>query len=270
MESFDSSLKGSMLNSIRFRNENFNFSRLVRGEWDYRSFVDPYNRLYLVSGGEGTVVCENEHMTLQPGMLYLIPGDKVIDLYTNDYVEKFWLNFTLELFPGYDCCRALPRLISQPFDPPLLQELKTHAAGDDPLSMLDLHNTLLRIILNVIRPYQDVLEQEMNVMVRYRPLFAWLEEHCRADVTVQNMANQAGVSPSVLRKDFRSGCGMGPKEYLRQRILDKGRSLLCFSELNVSQIAQELGFEDAAYFSRFFRLKTGQTPGEYRKKYASS
>ncbi len=42
--------------------------------------------------------------------------------------------------------------------------------------------------------------------------------------------------------------------------------MLTFSDLSSNKIAYDLGFNDPAYFSRFFKNQTGMTPNTYRKK----
>jgi AraC family transcriptional regulator, transcriptional activator of pobA len=61
----------------------------------------------------------------------------------------------------------------------------------------------------------------------------------------------------------RSGCQAG--EMIRQRLLLEAQRLLAYTEMAVSEIAYAINFQDPAYFSRFFRRLTGQSPGEFRE-----
>lgn len=48
------------------------------------------------------------------------------------------------------------------------------------------------------------------------------------------------------------------------RSIHEAKRLLGYSTMSVKQVALELGFQDEAYFSRFFRKNTGLRPTEYR------
>jgi AraC family transcriptional activator of pobA len=61
----------------------------------------------------------------------------------------------------------------------------------------------------------------------------------------------------------RSGRPAG--EMIRQRLLLEAQRLLAYTEMAVSEIAYAINFQDPAYFSRFFRRLTGQSPGEFRE-----
>ena len=60
-------------------------------------------------------------------------------------------------------------------------------------------------------------------------------------------------------------CGGSALDLVHERVLLEARRLLAYTEMPVARIAGELGFEDAAYFSRLFARKVGLAPAAYRR-----
>ena len=73
------------------------------------------------------------------------------------------------------------------------------------------------------------------------------------------------ITPNYLNGIVQKQMGIGPKAYIRDKIMQEAKVLLCYTGLSVSQIAAELNFEDPAYFIRLFRRRTGLTPLQYRQ-----
>ncbi|MGW6918616.1 AraC family transcriptional regulator [Kitasatospora sp. NPDC054939] len=82
--------------------------------------------------------------------------------------------------------------------------------------------------------------------------------------TVASCAQELGVSPGHLQALVKQATGRTPGRLIRQQQTLEAKRLLACTELTVRQVAREAGFEDPAYFSRFFRRETGMTPGEFR------
>jgi AraC family transcriptional activator of pobA len=60
--------------------------------------------------------------------------------------------------------------------------------------------------------------------------------------------------------------GTGVKRVVSERRLLEAKRLLLFTVRTVEDIAYEIGFDDPAYFSRFFRERTGEAPAAWRRK----
>ena len=60
--------------------------------------------------------------------------------------------------------------------------------------------------------------------------------------------------------------GSSPHQYLLELRLARARNLLEETSLSVKEVAQNAGFEDEHYFCRFFKQKTGRTPGQWRSR----
>ena len=62
---------------------------------------------------------------------------------------------------------------------------------------------------------------------------------------------------------------MAPLEYVHTLRLEEAKQMLEAGEQPVEAIANEVGYEDAAFFSRLFRRKVGLTPVQYRRRFGS-
>jgi len=82
--------------------------------------------------------------------------------------------------------------------------------------------------------------------------------------SVSFCAQQMNLSPNYLSDLLRTETGKNTQEHIHFALLDKARQMLSGTDLTVSEIAFELGFEYPQYFSRLFKMKTGKTPALYR------
>lgn len=98
---------------------------------------------------------------------------------------------------------------------------------------------------------------------RFRTL---LDERCRTRQPVASYAQAMGVTTGQLTRTCRAAFGVSAIEAIDLRSIHEAKRLLGYSTLSVKQIARALGFEDEAYFSRFFRKRTGLRPTDYRAR----
>ena len=82
---------------------------------------------------------------------------------------------------------------------------------------------------------------------------------------IKQIARTAGFSESRFRKLFKDVYGRSPGDVQRQARLRKACELLAYGDLNVSQIADRLGYQCVHNFSRAFRTATGMSPTAYRE-----
>ena len=83
---------------------------------------------------------------------------------------------------------------------------------------------------------------------------------------LQDAAEAVHLSQSHLSTIFSQETGVTFTQYLTALRMAKARELLENSGLRSSQIAQEVGYNDAHYFSYLFKKSTGMTPSEYRRE----
>jgi len=82
---------------------------------------------------------------------------------------------------------------------------------------------------------------------------------------VADYAASLRISPGHLNALCRQRLRTSASALIRQRVALEARRLLLYSELTATQIADRLGFDDPAYFARFFRREVGLTPSRFRR-----
>lgn len=95
---------------------------------------------------------------------------------------------------------------------------------------------------------------------------ALVEQHYRAHWNLGRYAAALGISGVHLNTLCRELAGASALEIVHQRLLLEARRNLTFTQAPVAEIADALGFADPAYFARFFRRGTGQSPLNYRRR----
>lgn len=97
-------------------------------------------------------------------------------------------------------------------------------------------------------------------------VYAYFMDRFREKFELERVARYAGMSPAALCRCFRAGTGMTMSECLNGIRVEHACRLLAYSNLTVAQAAYESGFNNLSHFNRHFRLVTGQTPSQYRKR----
>ncbi|MUT96821.1 MAG: AraC family transcriptional regulator [Subdoligranulum sp.] len=98
---------------------------------------------------------------------------------------------------------------------------------------------------------------------RIKTMLQFVQTHYAEDLTVEQIAASASISPSECLRCFHDMIGTTPNQYLRGQRLQRAAELLCGQ---VTAIAAQCGFEDSSYFARSFRQLYGCGPTEFRRR----
>ena len=86
-----------------------------------------------------------------------------------------------------------------------------------------------------------------------------------AGVRIDDLATDLGLSRRTLQRRFREATGTTPLRYLHKQRMQQATSLLRHSNLNIAEIAEQVGFGDPNRFSQVFRDRMGHPPSTYRQ-----
>lgn len=85
--------------------------------------------------------------------------------------------------------------------------------------------------------------------------------------TVQYISSNLTISPNYLRSLLKSFTGLNTQEHIHKKLIEKAKEKLSTTDLSVSEIAYELGFEHPPSFSKLFKSKTQVSPVEFRQSF---
>lgn len=157
------------------------------------------------------------------------------------------------------------------------------AAGGSP-PVLDYVARLLREFAEFERPDLQVIAGLLQLLLRelqraerwadamarlHDPLAAarrFVAANLDRPLTVTEVANAAGLSPSRLQELFRTKLGESVMQLVERQRLQEARHWLGHSGLRIGEVAARVGYDDAFYFSRRFRRAFGLCPRDYRRR----
>ncbi|MFA4182395.1 AraC family transcriptional regulator [Xylanibacter rodentium] len=93
-----------------------------------------------------------------------------------------------------------------------------------------------------------------------------IREALESSLTIQQVAEELGVSYSNFRKLFKEYTGLSPAAYQQDLKLQRAKELLKTTNLSIKEIAYRLNFDSPDYFSAKFKIKTGRKPSEMRMR----
>lgn len=147
----------------------------------------------------------------------------------------------------------------------LLREFGRSAPGRR-LTLSGLLITLLANLKRLLPPdpssgIERVSSRDQELVARFRK---GLEQHFREHAGVGKYAALLKASQTRLLRACLAVTGESPLELVHQRLLIEAERQLRYTSMSVTQIAYHLGFEDPAYFSRFFTRRMGISPRAFR------
>lgn len=93
-----------------------------------------------------------------------------------------------------------------------------------------------------------------------------VERDFRSGRTINDYAAHLGVTPTHLTRSCNVACGRSASALLADRLHFEARRMLVETRRPIKDIAAELGFRSAAYFTRAFQKHTGLTPSQFRRQ----
>lgn len=257
--------------------------RSLRHDWRIHPHVHPdhVQVLWLKDGGAQFTI-EGETLEAGPGTLVVQPAGALHEILFEPGTEGRVITAAVSYVEGV--ARDDPRLVAItrtpgaypiPADnpcaatvPAFFEQILTEASWEAPGRHMAIRGCFLNILVLLLRLSEQRLDNEpsrrdrdFELVTRYR---ATLEGHFRDKKTLAFYARELGVSTQRLNAAYKLRAGRTASEVLHDRILIEAKRCLLYTEMTVAEIGHSIGYDDPAYFNRFFSQRVGIPPGSYR------
>lgn len=229
--------------------------------WNLNQHEHPYVELiYFLNGGAR--IHGNDDLVLSVFDLVIYPENYLhqeeVDL--NAHQEIVVLGIEFPGPTGLDRIRRLPD-----FEDKfrwLFVEIQSVTAGNysHKYAVLD---HLVHVLLHYVKQNLDVAQLYGDPISR---VVHFIHKNPAKRISVDDLANLVNFSSSYLNRKFKERMGETPIRYLDKVRLKVAARLLKREDLDISQVAELIGFEDPKYFSRRFSAYFGISPSQFKKQ----
>ncbi len=250
--------------------------------WNIRAHAHAdLSHIFHIASGGGTMVAEDRaHIFAGPCALIVPAGvvhgfhfapetEGTVLTISNHYLGELMLREFV-----FGALFAAPAVVSLSGDVVpaslgrLARELTWIAAGHG--AAVEAH--LLSILVECTRALEHARSVEAarpgtqaTLVARFREL---VERHYRENLSLDRYAALLGVTQAQLRVACLKVAAMPPTQLIQKRLLLEAKRALLYSNMTVAEAAYYLGFNDPAYFSRFFTHASGKSPRAFRSRAA--
>lgn len=252
-----------------------------------RYFVDPhlhrqFEQLIICERGAGTLLVDQSRHTFEAPAVLVVPSLIVHGLSFDDSSERwvvsvaksYFQEITMrapdisEVFSRGSCVRFGPHDRDYLELQHVLEKLEWEQKRSARCREIVTEALLIDLLVGVLRKIQGerarhIAENACDEQV-HQNFMKMVEEHHTENWSLQKFAEALNVSVPRLRAACCNTVGESPIRIINSRILLEAKRYLTHTTLSVAEIAHRLGFEDASYFSRFFKSRCGQTPTLYK------
>ena len=126
-----------------------------------------------------------------------------------------------------------------------------------------LHDEMVMDYTEKMRKYfrSDTNSKHINACKEY------IYSHIKERITIEDLADELGVSASYLSRLFKKETGESVSAYIRKQKIEMAKNMLRYSDYSMIEIANRLAFSSQSHFIQQFREVVGMTPKKYRDEY---
>jgi transcriptional regulator GlxA family with amidase domain len=116
-------------------------------------------------------------------------------------------------------------------------------------------------------PYRPLVKPLPHPDAAVRDSELWLSKHFRERRAVARAVGQSRLAERTLKRRFKAATGLALIDYLQNLRIEEAKRLLGTSRRSVDAISASVGYEDASFFRRIFKRRTGLQPLKYRRMF---
>ena len=233
----------------------------------YPTHWHEFYEIELIISGSGSYIIDGVEKKIEKNMLFFMTPVNFHKVIT-DGAEVITL-----MFMGEVCDKNMLFKLSSVFDTDsvrlddedarylasIMHELNIASAENDDEYSFHLLNSIIGKICRLTNRH------EHGHLTKVQTAMLFIQNNFRNEITLNDIADVAGVTPAYMSSIFLKDSGMNFKTYLNGIRYEYAKKLLKYSDMTVLDICFESGFNDYANFERNFRANFGASPREYRK-----
>jgi AraC-like DNA-binding protein/quercetin dioxygenase-like cupin family protein len=270
--------------SQQFQVEVFDAKRHFSVKYPHRH--DFFEVLYLLRGSGYHVIDSNKYEIKPPCVFFMSPGQAHKLEFSHD-IEGFIFIFTADFYllnrSDQNSLIEFPFFYTVQQDNPPLQLLsredilfleRLFLQGISELKKADAYSfEMLRSILDLIlttcssrykTSENSISKGKGHILVKR--FYQLVEENYLKKLSLGDYADLLMVTPNHLTQTVKQFTGKTSTQVIKQKQILEIKRLLVHTNLNVTEIATQLNFDDQSYFTKFFRRETELTPLQYRSQ----
>ena len=226
--------------------------------------------IHYVVSGRGSFYCGMNKFHLKKGQIFVIYPDTIVK-YEADEKEPWhyiWVDFYgEEVRPILDLMKITVKSpvknIQNGTD--LVEALRQMPAERtaDTSNNLKFYSKLYEFMSLLVKDSSSTENTESDY---FETASRYIRAHYQEPITVESVADHVGVSRKYLFVIFKNILGISPRDYIINYRIEKAKEFLLNEDLSIGSVAYSVGYDDPFNFSKIFKIKTGQSPSEYRRK----
>ena len=152
----------------------------------------------------------------------------------------------------------------------ILEEDLSEAIGKGRIIKIKTEEIVIEVIRYIIENRLFVEQLATNSTYFKDPrlidIFAYIKDHLGGDLSNKVLANVANVSEDYVGQYFKMLTGINPQDYIEYQRMEAAVGLLRTTKKSIRAIGSEVGYKDAAYFCRRFKMMFGIPAGKMRRR----
>ncbi len=249
------------------------------------------NLFVYVDAGRLKMQVGKEAFSLKKGDILCVPENTFYRPLEASSLEYYFIHFSADTRPaeteglGF---RSNPMLKGGDYelsvwggDPNVRLSPLTHCAENEAVREIFVKLSSLRLRTNTDKLLLDSLVRQLIITLSADSysgkalsrntvrITDYIDENYFEDISLTVLSESFGLSKSYIARLFKTELHTTSAEYLSRTRIAAACRLLGFSDMQIGEISEAVGFRDQYYFSRVFRKVCGTTPGEFRKRHKS-
>lgn len=221
----------------------------------------------------------HSHRVVGPGGLFMLPGGLDFGVRLEGYLESLHLYLRQHVLEevandcGMKCNQHLDLVPKLGVRDPMIEQLALNVrevlTNREPAAQMYVDYVARLLAAHVLRKHASTTSDPATAVggltrVQVERAVDFMETNLSEPLTLADVANASGLSPSHFARRFKSATGSPPHQYLMQMRVDRAKRMLLQHE-PIAEIALACGFTHQEHLTRIFRRMTGVTPASYRR-----